>query len=363
MLDTSDSPLPNYLFDIASNIQIETDFCVRHSDYQPFSLPSTVAKRFKQASLAVQNKYLTLLLRNLLYGIYYNGSLINLLAVSKNKDKFLLHKNLDFDCGFGVDWKFYEELHQSNHGTGYFDCCWQVLKREPDGSLALTKDDLTLHIEYDHDSEPPTEYANIGEFISILMPNNQLQNGFYIAISNSGIEKQGIKDRGLEIGRIYFNISPPGAIALMDSLSLALNKAEIPFSFQVLYNPKAYGRFDSGILYFEREEYFTVREVLQTVYFEYQSYFTPEVPLFTKLLAPGLGLAEEPRQKFALQESFGMNRCQIIANALLDAWRQGENSPRKRVNFICQHFEEMGINLQRPYLNPNSEDIYQKLNT
>ena len=362
MLDNSDITLPKCLFDIAGNIHIESNFCVRHCDYQPFTLPSTVAKRFKETSLAVQNKYLTLLLRNLVYGIYYNGSLVNFLKVSRNKDRFLLHKNLEFNCGFGVDWQFYEQVHQNNHGTGYLDYGWQVLKREPDGSLALSKDDLTLHIEYDHYSQPPTEYANIGELISILMPNNQLQNGFYIAVSNIGTEKQNIEDDSSEVGRIYFNISPSGAIALMDRLTLELNEAEIPFSFQVLYNPKAYGRFDSGILYFERNDYFAVLQVLQTVYLEYQSYFEREVPLFTKVLAPGLGFAEEPTQKFAFQESFGMNRCQIIANALLDAWRQGENSPSRRVNFIHQHFEEIGISLQRPYLNPNSEDIYQTLN-
>lgn len=360
MLETCDSSLPKYLLDIADRIQIESDFCVSHSDYQSFILPPTVAKRFKQASLAVQNKYLTLLLRNLLYGIYYNGSLINVLALSKNQDKFLLHKSLEFNCDFGVDWEFYEQLDQSNYGTGYLDCAWQVLKREPDGSLALSKDGLTLHIEYDHDSEPPTEDANIGELISISMPNNQMQNEFYIAIGDLGREKADIT--GSEVGQFYFNVSPSGAIALMDNLTLELNKLEISFSFQVLHNPKNYKRFDSGILNFERKDYFAIRKVLQVVYPKYKSYFESKVPLFTKFLAPGLSLAEEPTQKFALQESFGTNRCQIIANALLDAWRQGENSPDARVNFIHQHFEEMGISLQRPYLNPNSEDIYQALN-
>ncbi len=261
-----------------------------------------------------------------------------------------------------MNWEFYERLHQNNHGTGYLDPGWKVLLREPDGSLALSKDELKLHIEYDHCSEPPTEYANIGELISISMPNNQLQNGFYIAMGNFGLEQQDIRGKGSEIGQVYFNISPAGAIALMDCLTLELNKIEIPFSFQVLYNPEIYGRFDSGILCFQKKNYFLVREVLQTLYLKHKSYFEQKVPLFTKQLAPGLSVAEEPTQKFACQESFGMNRCQITANALLDAWRQGENSPHRRVDFIHQHFEDMGISLQYPYLNPNSEDIYQKLN-
>lgn len=355
MMETSDVPLYKCLLDIASDIQIESNFCIRHCGYEPFILPPTVAKRFKQLSFALQNKYLALLLRNLLYGIYYNHSLNNVLAV--RKDKFILNKNLELDCGFNVDWDFYERLDQSNCGTGYFDFYWQVLKREPDGSLALAKDGLTLYVEYDHHSDPPIEDAKTGELISILMPNHQLQNGFYIAIGNAG-NIQHDKD----IGLICFNISPAGAIAVMDSLTLGLNNLEIPFNFQVLHNPNFYQRFDSGILYFERKDYLGLKNVLETVYLENQSYFDQKVPLFTKFLAPGLSIAEEPNQKFAPQESFGINRCQIVANALLDAWRQGENSPRKRVDFIYHHFKEMGISLDYPYLNPDSEDIYQMLN-
>ena len=74
MLDYSTNQLLNSLFDIASNIQIEPNFCIHHPNYQPFALPTKVADRFQQNSPALQHKYLTLLLRNFLYGIYYNGS-------------------------------------------------------------------------------------------------------------------------------------------------------------------------------------------------------------------------------------------------------------------------------------------------
>lgn len=56
-----------------------------------------------------------------------------------------------------------------------------------------------------------------------------------------------------------------------------------------------------------------------------------------------------------------MNRCQIVANALLEAWQQGEESPEARMISILQHFSLLGIELQRPYLNANSEDIYRIL--
>ncbi len=164
------------------------------------------------------------------------------------------------------------------------------------------------------------------------------------------------------IVRVYFNLTPEGAVAVMDSLTSQLNALGISFSFKVLYNPSDYQRYDSGVLYFGKSNYQFVHPVLERVYAEHQSHFEEQVPLFTKLLAPGLALAEEPNRKFGDQESFGTNRCQVIANGLLDAWQQGNDTPAARMASILQHFSLHDIELQRPYLNGNSDDIYTSLN-
>ncbi len=361
-MEESSSHLLNSLLDIANNIQIESKFCISHPNYQPFTLASKKTERFKQTSTQLQHKYLTLLLRNFIHGIYYNGSLQSLLAVNAKPVDLLPHKNLENNPIFEVDWQFYEQLHKNNHGIGYFDPDWQVLRREPDGSMAVSKGGLTMHIESDRHLEPMIKSAKVGDFLAVWMPKNRLQNGCYVAVSNVGQELQGSPDADLGEGRIYFNLTASGAIALMDRLTLELNAAAIPFSFQVPYNPSAYGCYDSGVLYFERHDYSAVREVLQTIYAEYQSHFQKEIPLFTKFLAPGLSLAEEPTQKFFAQESFGINRCQIVANALLEAWQKGQNSTDERMQTIRKHFKGFGIDLQYPYLNPSSEDIYYPLN-
>lgn len=350
MLDT--------LIDIANNIQIEPNFCIRHPNYEPFALPERVATRFQQNSEELQHKYLTLLLRNFLYGIYYNGSLQTILTVNVNGSIYPQHQNLENYSILGIDWQFYEKLDASNHSLGYFDSGWQVLRREPDGSVLVTKRGLTLYVESEQHLKGS---ASPSELVDIWMPKNRLSNGFYVAVSNVP-QKMSSPDSDLGLGRIYFNFTADGAIAMMDSLTQHLNTVSIPFNFQVLYNPYAYGRYDSGILYFESGDYPVVREVLQNVYPQHQSHFHHEVPLFTKFLAPGLSLAEEPTQKFAAKESFGMNRCQILANALLDAWEKGSNSAEQRMQSIRQHFTNLGIDLQRPYLNPTSEDIYAPLN-
>jgi hypothetical protein len=58
------------------------------------------------------------------------------------------------------------------------------------------------------------------------------------------------------------------------------------------------------------------------------------------------------------QESFGMNRCRIIANALLKTYFQGSDNPKNRMLAIIEQFAQLNLDIQRPYLNTKSEDIY-----
>jgi hypothetical protein len=362
MLDNSTNHIINSLFDIASNIQISPNFCIQHPNYQPFALPATVANRFKHNSPDLQHKYLALLLRNFLHGIYYNGSLQTVLSVNADHGNYSPHKSLEENYNVGIDGDFYEQLHQNNHGIGHYDSSWEVLRLEPDQSIAVTKNDLTLYVEPECYLKSSKKSVKPGDLIAIWMPKNRLHNGCYVAVSNLGQERKITSEANLGVGRIYFNFTPLGAIVLMDTLTQKLNNANIPFSFEVLYNPGSYGRYDAGTLHFERQDYPVIHKILQAAYTQHQSYFHPEIPLFTKFLAPGLSLSEEPNQKFAAQESFGMNRCQIVANALLEAWEKGKNAIEERIQIIDKHFAQHLIDVQRPYLNPSSEDIYILLN-
>jgi len=343
------------LQDIANHVQIQPNFCINHPAYKPFEIPAEVVTRFQRIPLALQNKYLSLQLQSFLYGIYYNGSMQAALATDVSSDNLALHQNLENNTFLGVDLEFYDRLHKSNSGEGYFDPGWQVLRQESDNSLVVRKGGLTLHIKRDRHLQPIEQSASVGNLVAIRMPRNLVQNGFYMAVSDAG------PDTHPQTVRVYFNLTPEGAVAVMASLTRQLNEIRIPFTFKVLYNPSDYGRYDSGVLYFEKSNYETVRQVLRSVYTENQLHFRTEVPLFTKLLAPGLALAEEPDCKFAAVESFGMNRCQIVANGLLSARQNGDESPDSRMASIRQHFSLLGIDWQRSYLNANSEDIYTPL--
>ena len=349
------------LEDIVNQVQIESNFCIRHPNYKPLELPAQSVERFQQLPSNLQDKYLSLQLRSFLYGVYYNGSLKEALAPDNDANDLALHQNLENNTFMGVDLAFYERLHASNQGKGYFDPGWQAIGEEKDGSLPVTKGGLTLHLDPSDHLPSETQSAAIGDIVSILLPKNRVQNGFYMAVGNSGPYNH---DRGNGQGktvRVYFHLSAEGAVAVMDSLTQQLNDISLPFCFKVLYNPSDYKRYDSGVLYFDSSKYEAVRSVLNSVYTEHQSHFQAEVPLFTKFIAPGLAVAEEPDRHFSEQDSFGTNRCQIVANGLLEAWQKGNESPESKMAAIVQHFSLMGIELQHSYLDANSEDIYQPL--
>lgn len=345
--------LQHSLQDIVNKIQIKSKFCISHPDYKPLEITDETLSRFQQLPSDVQDKYLNAQLSGFLYGIYYNGSLKRALALDGETTNLAVNQNLENNTFLGVDLVFYNRLHESNKGEGYFSPDWLVVKEESDGALAVHKNGLTLHIERSKHLQLQDEAVTVGNPVAIKLPKNLVQNGFYMAVSNAGSYSG--ED---SIVRVYFNLTTDGAVAVMESLTTQLNAIALPFNFKALYNPSDYGRHDSAVLYFDKSNYEAVHSILEKVYAEHQSHFLPEVPLFTKLIAPGLAIAEEPNQKFGEKESFGTNRCQIITNGLIEAWQQEDNSPEGRMASILAQFSALGIDLQRPYLNAKSEDIY-----
>jgi hypothetical protein len=356
-LATIPQPLQTCIEDIIHKVEIVSHHCIKHPNYKSLELTPQAAERFQKLPLELQKKYLAVQLRSFLYGVYYNGSLkedLNLPEDEESKN-VTLNQNLENNSFLGVDINFYDRLHESNRGEGYWNNDWLVVKEEIDGALAVHKGGLTIHIERERHLKPEDQAVTVGNVVAIKLPKNVVQNGFYMAVGNASAHGD------QEIVRIYFNLSPDGAVAVMDALTTQLNALSTSFTFKALYNPSDYGRCDSAVLYFDKPNYETVRPVLARVYTDNKSHFGETVPLFTKLLAPGLSLAEEPNSKFTERESFGMNRCQIIANALLDVWQQDNNTPQGKLESILKHFAMQEIELQRPYLNPHSEDVFTPL--
>lgn len=354
------------LQDITQNIQIRPDFCITHKNYKPFEPLTATVKQLRKLPVEIQEKYLSSLLQHFIYGIYYSGSLKKHLLLERKTDTTVLEENSENDVhsnSLVVDRDFYDRLHINNNGKGYFDPGWQVVDQcREDKTLIAIKRGLTLHLKYDLTEKVKSTLVANKEVILVKLPKNKVQNGFYVAVGDAGMYAHNSNHDRKNIVRVYFNLTAEGAPPIMNSLTQKLNDAFVPFHFKTLYNPLGYDeRCDCAVLYFGKENYDLVKYTLEYVYSKHRAYFQTKVPLFSKLLAPGLGLAEEPNQKFAERESFGQNRCQIIAKSLLEAKIQGNNTSQERMAAINQNFSSLGIDLHHPYLNSNSQDIYTPL--
>jgi hypothetical protein len=80
----------------------------------------------------------------------------------------------------------------------------------------------------------------------------------------------------------------------------------------------------------------------------------PGTPALTKKLAPGLALAEDPGRG----ESFGLTRCQTIAEGIVRAYERGRESLEERQATVEEALAEAGVDPAAPYLNSGSEDTY-----
>lgn len=322
------------LQDIAEKIEIKTDYSIVYGDREPLTLPDKLQDYFVQLSTTQQETYLKYQLRDYLHEIYFSNeqTIEEDLATELQNN---LHRGINID--------FYQQLSDRNCGKGYFDFGWNVLKNPDRGLVLAEKNSLTLHIDIERHLAPDTKYPSQGDNIAIRLPHNRIESEFYVAIGDGGL----IEEDAMTIS-VYFNVDSQGAIVLMKKLTEYLNSQIIPFEFSVLIVPEDYYRYDAGILRIPHRYYQTIQPTLTEILVETRSHFQPQIPLFTKQIALGVGLAEDPLVE---PYDFGSNRCQIIADALIAAWKQKKRSPKEKINLIERFLTQQKVDLKHPYLN------------
>jgi hypothetical protein len=353
------------LQDIAANLKIESsEFRISYSQYPPIEPPASTVGYLQKFPQEIQCNYLNFQLFDFLYSIYFEGSHLIEVNPGIKTNEQILQKIAATE----IDWKFYENLDINNKGKGWFHPSFRIIKEEADGNLIAEFDSGILHIQRKRHLPVDLQSATVNDAIAIFLPSSFINKYRYTA---NGDACGGLPPSKpyLYTVLVYFNFSAEAAVAAMKCVTTKLNEIKVPFRFEVLHNPLNYSFYNSGVLKifsceYEPHQYKEyILPVLQTIYEENKSYFREEVPIFTKVLAPGIGLAERPQPglKFKYRRDSEANYCEFVANALLEAHQNGDESPEARMNYILQHFNRLGVDIERPYINPNSEDIYTPL--
>jgi hypothetical protein len=339
------------LAEIIAKIEIDENFTVAHPDYEALELTPDVIEKLHQALPQIRSKYLTTQVQEYLYDIYFSHSAIGLQELEITEQQQLQLTN---NIVNGIDIHFYEQLRQSNTGEGYLDFNWQVVGETEDRELVVVKDGLHLHIDRQRYLDPDLAHVSIGSTIPIYLPPSLVGEDTYIIVGNAGTPKVYPPNSGVKSLELYFNFTPDAAVAIAAQLTHELNSLKIPFQFAILHDPVLFYRYDAGTLRLDRAGYLAIQPVLTKLHQVHQAEFSTNVPLFSKQLAPGLGLAEVP----IAPVSFGMQRCELVAKGLIAAMEQDRTTAADKFELIQQQWTIAGLDLLQPYLNPLRSDSY-----
>ena len=248
---------------------------------------------------------------------------------------------------------FVAALSAANQGRGTWEPHWRIGEVDEDGRVAVTKDELTFWVD-PSGLRPRDGRLAPGEWCRVRVAKELrgLMPGFYMAIGDPDEDDR--RDDDEPLVRLYWHLTPAVAVSYMAEATTHLNAAGVPFRTKVVNDPSAYQRADAGVLYFGRRHYDRIRGAIARVFQAVRDGLRPEVPLFTKRLAPGLGLAEDPRNGM----SFGQHRCHLVAHALWRAFERGAATREARAESLASTYREAGLDPLRPYLEPHAPDVY-----
>lgn len=249
------------------------------------------------------------------------------------------------------DWA--QVFRTAHTGTYRWEKDWRVLKVSSSGRIiAIHKGEERMlypgdYIAFTRAGILPA----LGSTIDVVARRDTIESqpGFWIAYSSTWSQISG------SLVRIYWNINPEGAIYLAKEISAKIPD-DIPYSFKLPIEATGYKRSDVAVLYFESNQFDGLKTTLKSIYSTMIPFLYPEVPEFTKILELGVGVSEDPSIEL---ESFGMNRCRLIAEGYISAVKLYPNNRLKIETSVQNYLIKSGIDLSSPHLNKGSNNDYE----
>ena len=245
---------------------------------------------------------------------------------------------------------FAEELSTANVGRGCWEKGWRIEARRGE-DLLVGKDGLHVLVAPSR-AKVPAGGPLTGSPVQIRLPKElpYASPGFYTALGDTDLRVESA--RGLL--RLYFHVVPSAAPNFMAAVTSALNERSIAFRLKIVDSPERFARCDAAVLYVGVADFEYIRPLIHGLSSRSDVRLHERAPAFTKKLRPGIGLAEQP----ASGESFGTDRCRLLAEGIIEAHDLGARRSDERLAVVVAHFGSRGIDLEAPYLEPGSDDRY-----
>lgn len=246
-------------------------------------------------------------------------------------------------------------LSAANAGRPRWEPGWTVSALLPGGAVAVAKAGRSRLaqpgelVTWDGPGVPPRPGSAAS--LQVAVESTTYQQGFYFAFGET------LAGRADETDwvRLYWHVRADGAAPLLAGLSARLNRYQVPFRLKLLRLRSMYVRPDAAVLYVGRRHFQAAAALAAEVHAAVAGALRPQVGLFVKKLAPGLGVAEDPGNG----ESFGWQRCRLVAEGLIAARRRGIEDAGERLAALLEHLRQAGVDPARPHLTRSLTDFYE----
>jgi hypothetical protein len=223
---------------------------------------------------------------------------------------------------------FYNAAHRPDAGGS---------DRDPDAFLASLRTANALRQRYDRGQPLPRESltSQYGHYVMLGRPMHEAGTGRQV--------------------RFYWNLTIDGATAFVNEITRRFERARIPFQAKLPVHPGGFARADGGVLYLGDDDVDASIDPILATYAVLRTTIRADVPMFTLPLAPGLSFAESPPNG----DSFGMHRCDLIAEGLVRAHEAGAEGIDARLDAVIGRLTAYGLEMDRFAFNPTSRYPYR----
>ena len=323
---------------ISLDLRIESDFAFRFASHyfavneSPWSLPP-------YPYVAPRERLVHAVALALYYGAYCRGreNKVNIVPDDLVRDH-----------------EFIEGLSAANQTLRTIEQGWNLVHREADDTVHVSKAGrfrIAPPGQFQSTSSTGTDScAESLISLPVLREDRDWLPMFYLAHS----EMLPNQCDDLDNVRFYFHCDQHSVLDVMRSVTGTLNRYQVPFRLKCLDHPRLYGRSDALVLYVEKRYVQFVARCLMSLSDGAAFQLSDPVPLFSKRLVQGIGIAEDPGDG----QSFGQQRTRLLAEALLDAHDADCLHDDGVLAHIERRFKEAGLDLRRPHLNAGSVDWY-----
>ena len=201
--------------------------------------------------------------------------------------------------------EFMDRLSQANHAAKTPDRDWQMVDTDDFGLSYAEKNGIRrpmLPGTFTLQKEQPNwvDFIRTGE-------DRERDPNAYHALSNAYFHSN------FPQICFYWNVTHDGVFPLLEAISSSLNFYKIPYRFKCPNHPELYNRYDSAMLFVNRQSQNLVNRLLATVNDQIAGALSEHIPLFTTRLAKGLSMSEVPVSEL----SYGKYMMQQVAERLV----------------------------------------------